>query len=487
MDFSMLFDSLSDTLGGTIPNIVGALAILVIGWLLAVLIRAGIRKLLGWMKLNERVQTGTGKQMDLQGGIATGAYYFILVLAFIAFFENLNLELVVGPLRSMADRVLAYAPQLVAGVVLIIVAWLIATFLRAIVTRALGSTKIDEKLSDEAGMRPMSSYIGNVVYWLVFLLFLPAILGALQIRGLLDPIEGMVDQVLGMVPNIFAAAVIGLIGWFVARVLRDLVGNLLSAAGVDRLGERIGLREKMTLSKLIGTIVYIFVLVPALIAALDALRIESVSAPATRMLHILMAAIPNIFGAALILGVAYFIIRFVADLVTNILTGTAFDFLPKKLGFGEGVLTKPTLSEVVGKLIMFFGMLFATVEAANRLGFEQVTEIVAMFIHFGGQVLLGIVIIGIGLWIAGIVHTAITKTGGKSAGTLAGLARIAILGVLIAMGLRAMGLADEIVNLAFGLTLGAIAVAVALSFGLGGREAAGKQMDHWLRKLRGEE
>ena len=68
---------------------------------------------------------------------------------------------------------------------------------------------------------------------------------------------------------------------------------------------------------------------------------------------------------------------------------------------------------------------------------------------------------------------------------MAGLARFAILGVVFAMGLRAMDLANEIVNAAFYLTLGAVAVAVALSFGLGGREAAGKQMEHWLGRSRG--
>ena len=52
------------------------------------------------------------------------------------------------------------------------------------------------------------------------------------------------------------------------------------------------------------------------------------------------------------------------------------------------------------------------------------------------------------------------------------------------ISLRAMGIADDIVNLAFGLTLGAVAVAIALSFGLGGREAAGRQMEAWLSKLR---
>jgi len=55
------------------------------------------------------------------------------------------------------------------------------------------------------------------------------------------------------------------------------------------------------------------------------------------------------------------------------------------------------------------------------------------------------------------------------------------------MGLRAMGIADDIVNLAFGLTLGAVAIAFALSFGLGGREAAGRQMEHWFSKLREDE
>jgi hypothetical protein len=69
---------------------------------------------------------------------------------------------------------------------------------------------------------------------------------------------------------------------------------------------------------------------------------------------------------------------------------------------------------------------------------------------------------------------------------LAGMARYTILALVLAMGLRAMGIADDIVDLAFGLTLGAVAVAVALSFGLGGREAAGKQMDIWLARLRGE-
>ncbi len=128
-------------------------------------------------------------------------------------------------------------------------------------------------------------------------------------------------------------------------------------------------------------------------------------------------------------------------------------------------------------------MLFATVEATNRLQFDQVSKIVAMMIQFGGQILMGSVIIAVGLWISNLIQSAMNQAaGGQHA--MSGLVRVVILGLVLAMGLRAMGLANDIVTLAFGLTLGAAAVAVALSFGLGGREAAGKQMEYWLKNLR---
>ena len=114
------------------------------------------------------------------------------------------------------------------------------------------------------GMSPMSDTLGNVLYWLIFLLFLPAILGALELEGLLDPVQGMVNDILGMLPNILAAGVIAFVGWWVARILRDLVSNLLAAAGADRLGENAGLRGTMTLSRLVALVVYILILVPAL-------------------------------------------------------------------------------------------------------------------------------------------------------------------------------------------------------------------------------
>jgi hypothetical protein len=161
-----------------------------------------------------------------------------------------------------------------------------------------------------------------------------------------------------------------------------------------------------------------------------------------------------------------------------------FDTLPEKLGMGRAFSGQFKPSALVGMVVLFFAMLFATVEAANQLQFTQVRDVVTTFISFGGNVLLGGMILLIGFWLANLAYTAIHHAGTASSEGLARLAQVAIIGLVIAMGLRAMGIADDIVNLAFGLTLGAVAVAFAIAFGVGGREAAGKQLEHWFSQLR---
>jgi hypothetical protein len=87
----------------------------------------------------------------------------------------------------------------------------------------------------------------------------------------------------------------------------------------------------------------------------------------------------------------------------------------------------------------------------------------------------------VGYFLSTLAYNKLSQYG--SAG-IASIARFAILGLVLAMGLRAMGLADNIVNMAFGFTLGAVAIAVALAFGLGGREAAKTIANNWASKLK---
>ena len=483
MNTNALWDSLQSALGTHIPQLLGALAIFILGWLIAVLVRAAARKTLGFIGVNHRFGKLTGTGVDIEGAVALALFWLVILLTLVAVFNSLNLALVSGPFSAFTTQLFEYAPRMLGGLVLALLGWLVASVVRAISQKLLDRTTLDEKLSEHADMAPISDSLSGALFWLVILLFVPAILGALQLQGLLDPLRAMVTKTLDMLPNAVAAFIVGGVGWILATVLRNLSTHLSHTAGVDKLGRRAGLSEQVRLSRVIGLLVFTAVFLPSLIAALDALRIEAISGPATAMLYTLMQAVPNLIAAALILVVTWLVASFASQLIATLLATLGFDSLPARVQMAHA-FERTSASAVVGRVVLFFAMLFATVEAAAQLGFAQVSHIVTSFIRFGGDILLGSAILVIGFWLANVAYEAIDRASGPGTRGLARIGRYAILALVIAMGLRAMGIADDIVNLAFGLTLGAVAVAVALSFGLGGREAAGKLMDHWLSRFR---
>jgi hypothetical protein len=494
-------DQVTRTLGGYLPSLIGALAILVIGWLVALLISAGVRRLLERTTLDNRLAARLGfgqgeTPLAIETATAKVVYYLIMIFVLIAFFQALGLTIITQPLNALLNQVFTYAPNILGAGVLLLVAWVVATAARFIISKALAATSLDDRLSSQAGLEkerqvPMSETLANVVYWFIWLLFLPAILGALGLQGLLAPIQAMVSDLLRYVPNLLGAGLILLVGWFVARIIRQIVTSLLVAVGADRLGERVGLGTVLgnqTLSGVVGTVAYALVLIPAIIAGLNALKIEAISGPATTMLTSLLNAVPAIFGAAVVLGITYLVGRLVAGLVTNILTGLGFNRVLSWIGLqSEAVEGQRTPSEVVGSLVLIGLMLFAIIEAAQLLGFGIVADLVANFLNFVAQVALGVIILGLGLYLANLARSVVLSTAGAQATFLAQAARLAIILLSTAMALRQMGIANDIVNLAFGLLLGAVAVAVALSFGLGTRDIAAREVEGWLKSLRGPE
>ncbi|RMH87718.1 hypothetical protein EBB59_12615 [Lysobacter pythonis] len=495
--------SLQNSLGNYLPHLLGGIAILLVGWLVALALSAGTRKGLGALALNRRLNAATPQADDFDYEKLAGrlVFWFVLLLAVLGMFSVFNVEGVSGPLSVLAATIMAYLPRILLALGLALFAWIVATVVRGLVNRGLDATRLDEKLSQDAAMPPVSATMGNVAYWLVLLLFLPAIVGVLEIDGLLGPLTVMTGDIMSMLPNIFVAIVIAVVGWVVAKVVRGLVGNLLASTGIDRFSAQNEGTRDLRLSQLGGTLAFILVFVPALIAALDALKISAISGPLTHMLDIMVSAIPGIIAATAILLLAWFIGRFAAGLVARLLSSLGLDRVPERLGLGHAFGSSPavtapaqpivndepappargpaSLSDFAGKLALFFIMLFATVEAADLLGFTGVRDLVATFIAFGADILLGLVIFVVGYWLANLAAEAIQRANPGNAVGLSRIARIAILGLVIAMGLRAMGIADDIVNLAFTLVLGAVAVAVAIAFGIGGREAAGKLANRW--------
>ncbi len=479
------FQNFQTTYGVQLEPILGAIVILLIGWVVALLAGAGVKKLMSKLSVNRHVNSSTGHNTDFEHIAGRIVFWFILIIAVIASFNVLNLHTVSAPFSNMVSEVLLFIPRIVSAAVLALIGWVLATLVRAGITRVLARTTLDERLSAEVSVEPLSNNIGQIVYWLILLLFVPLVLSALGLTGLLAPVQNLVNDLLAFLPNLFAALVIGFVGYFVAKIVRNIVTGLVSSLNIQSSAERAGVAATTNLPKIAGSIVFILILIPTMIAALDALRIDAISQPAIRMLDQIMYAIPNIIAAALILIITYVVAKFVAGILVGLISGTEVDRIPAKLDM-QRFLGSMSLSQIIGKLIVFFAMLFAVAEAANRLGFGQVSDLISIFIAFGANILLGVAIFVIGFWLANLLASIVERGQYNYSIWLANVVRVLIIGLVLAMGLRAMGIADSIVNLAFGLTLGAVAVAFALAFGLGGREPAARLLDDMLNKAKDE-
>jgi hypothetical protein len=524
-----------------VPQLLGAAVILVIGLSIAVIAKIVTKKLLKSTSIdNKLAEWVTGRQggadaPQVEEWISGAVFWLIIVFTVVAVLNTLRLETVSQPLNNFLNQITGFLPKILGGAILLLVAWLLATLVKLVTTRALRIMRLDERLGEqvetppaapgETPRRPSNQFsladtIGNALYWFIFLLFLPTVLDSLGLQGTLQPVQQLLNNILGILPNILAAVLIGATGWLVAQVVRRIVTNLLAASGADQLGARFGLRSTaggQSLSWILGTIVYVVILIPTVIAALNALKIDAISTPAIAMLNQIMSALPKIFTAALILVVAYVLGRFLSDLVTSILTSIGFNNVFRWLGLPTPVAARTsriiinpetpaddilgpstgqetvlqrsdvptrTPSELVGIIVLVGVMLFAAIAATDVLQIPALTAIVGGIIAVSGRILAGLVIFAIGLYLANLAFNLIASSGSNQSRFLAQTARIAIIALVSAMALQQMGIASDIVNLAFGLLLGAIAVAIALAFGLGGRDIAATQVREWLSSFK---
>ena len=465
--------------------ILAAIVILLVGWIIALIVAAGVKKLLQKLNTNHRLSSATGHTPNIENLISKLVFWFVIILAVVGALNVLNISGVSDPFSNMVSRVLAFIPNLLAAVAVGFIGWILAGLVKAGLTNVLARTEMDEKLSNEVGVGSLSSNIGEIFYWLVLLLFLPIVLSILGLTGLLIPVQNMVNEAVAYLPNLLIAGVIIFVGYILAKIVRGIVEGLSNSLGLQTQAEKIGLFKNSNVSKFLGSFVFAIIIITALIVAFEALGIEAISQPATAMLNQIMYAIPQIIAAGLILIVAYVVSRFVGRLVAELVSGAGVDEIPMKLDV-QRFLGQTRVSDIIGCLIVFFTMLFAVSEAADRLGLEQISVLIAMFIQFGASILLGAVILVVGFWLANVVANVIQRGEYNSSRWLGNLVRILIMGLVIAMGLRAMGIADSIVNLAFGLTLGSVAVAFALAFGLGGRQPAERLLSDLLDKAKTE-
>ncbi len=393
-------------------------------------------------------------------------------------------------LENLWHSVLGAVPGVLAALLLLVLAYVVAKIAKKVVMKALGLLGVERHL-DKIGIEDETSgnsleYVGKFVFLIVFLLFLPGVLDQLGIPSVSQPIAGMVSEVLHYVPNLLAAALILVVGFFIAGLVRQLTGPLLKRLGVDKIQEKLGAVESETpVSSMLAYVVYVVILVPVLIAALQVLGITAISAPAVAMLDSIFAFLPRIFVAIAVVLVGVLIAKLAGELLTEILSSVGADQLMGKVIKDETRLGSFSLSAFVGGLVKYIIMLLFAVEALNVVQLEVLQTFGAAVVAYLPFAISAVIIMGVGLFLATWTESSMNSRFPQWKMTPL-IAKATIIAVAAFMTLNQLGIATDIVNAAFIIILGAAGIAFAVAFGVGGRHFAASTLQRFEEKNLGD-
>ena len=528
-----MLENISSQVGQHLPGILTALAVLVIGWIIAkiiaMLVGKALRKTGAGAKLSNMVSPKG--DVDASKVVSKGVFYMLMLFVLIAFFNVLDLPMVSKPLDAFLVQVFDYAPRLLSALGLGVVAYVLARVVKEVTKGGLEAVDIDTRLANigkdasalksaagsaldsttraiagaddddldlggddegfsfgddsgsvavvDDGSAKLSQSIPEAAYWLIFALFIPAIIGALNIPGLKEPIEETFTKLLDFLPNLIGAGVIGLVGFFIAGLVRKVVSNLTAAFGVNKIASKIGLGGSGTkISDILGLLSFIIILVPLSAAALDKLGIETISKPVNEIVQRVSSLLPGFLGAGVVIAVAFFLGRIVSKLAEELLSGVGFDSVPQKLGLNlSNANPEQTPSKIGGKVVLGGIVLMGLTQALPMMELGPLAAHVDTFSAFAVRLFVGLVILALGMFLSTMAANQIKGSGMENGKMLATIARCAILVFAGGFALQHIGVSSTIVNTAFMSLLGGLGVAVAIAFGWGGRDAAKRILD----------
>ncbi|UUX32874.1 mechanosensitive ion channel [Fundicoccus culcitae] len=387
--------------------------------------------------------------------------------------------------EDLFSTIIAALPGILGALLLLILALIISQILKRLTIKGLNKIDFGQKLQnwgvskndDESDT--FLETIGTFVYFIVMLFFLPFILNGLNLSGVADPIINMFNRFFEYIPNIIAALIILVVGLYFCRFVKNLVQNLFEGLNIDKWYAKVTGRvieteiDETRLAEVLANIVYVLIFIPILTVALETLGIESISTPIIGVLNQILAAIPNILTALVLVIIGGFISNLLADLIESLLRTSGIDRYSNYLNFkGE---THLKISTVTAQIIKMVLLIFFIVEALNVLRLEVLNTIGTAVIAYMPLVISAIIILAIGIIGGNILADFLAKVSGSK--VFGEFARYAIIVLSVFMTLDQLQFAQTIVNSSFIIILGSIALTFVLAFGLGGREFAAKQLE----------
>lgn len=399
-------------------------------------------------------------------------------------------------LQGIWTSFVVFLPSLIGAILLLVLAWVVATLVKKGIQKGLTAINFDQKLARwgmantaEDGNRIIDS-ISKVFYYLIWLFFIPAILAQIGMSTIAAPITNMFDSFLAFVPKLFGAIIILVIGYFVAKFVKELVQNLLETVNVDRFLTKYNQKTKtnaapdlesqrFTIARVLANIVFVIILIPVITMALEALEIYSISEPIVNVLNQVLAAIPNILVAIVLLFAGGLIAKFVGDLLEGLLVSSGINQYSRHLN--ASAKSDVRISTVITKVVQAVIVTFFIVEALNALNLAILNTIGLAVIAYLPSVIIGIVILALGIFGGNALSGFIKEsTGSVVAGEVV---KYLLYTLAIFMTLDQLNFASTIVSTAFLFIIGGLSVAFALAFGLGGRDFAKRQLQKLDHKI----
>jgi hypothetical protein len=398
------------------------------------------------------------------------------------------------PAKYWQQQLVEWGPKVLFAILILVVTHFVAKAVQWGIAKLIDRMPV-LKRHPGVGGDSVGTELGRLAYWLVWLVGLIAALQPLGLSGVLTPVTALTNEVFAFLPRLIGAGLFFFAGLILARIIRHVVEAALGALNLERLLGRAGVSigeapmavdstgtasegtapARSSIAKAVGITVSAIIIIFAAIGALQILQISAISDPATNMLNSIALAIPRVLGALIWLAVAFVAGRWVKQILETVLPSLGFDRFVHALGI---MPASSSPSRVVGAIALTAILLAAAIEAARQLGGDSVAALLFQITELGGKVIFGTVIIVVGIFLARILSNLVGSSTGETSYAQT-IVKYAIITLFTAIGLTFMGLADQIVMLAFGLILGSAAVATAIAFGLGGRDYAARLLDEW--------
>ncbi len=216
---------------------------------------------------------------------------------------------ILEPVKNVLVQIGNFVSGLVFVLIIIVIGWLIAKLIKAVVERFLSITpldnivkeaKIDEILKKGGVTSSVAELLGNICYWLVLLITAVLAVNAIGLSTAAD----LLNQIILYIPNVVAAVFILILGLFAATILNSIVQTIVANAGISQ-------------AKLLGKIVEVVTVVFAVIIALEQLQIAGILM-LERIILIVLASLGLAVGLAFGLGCKDIAGKFISDLVEKV-------------------------------------------------------------------------------------------------------------------------------------------------------------------------